>query len=311
MQKETNELYMFVLIGQANVGKTSLVNKWLKNDYDDNCESTQGSWFADKVVSVNGERVKIQVWDTSGQERFEALNEMYVRPSRAVIVVFALDDNNSFEYAQKLLKYYQDQSLTSQFVLVGTKCDNFQTSQVDSSKIVAFCAGKSIRYYATSAKFDLNVTQLFEETAQAVYERANPDSKKSTTKPTESLIKKSTDLRAELIARLGTYIQKKEAQQNGTDGYSEGFWRIWSFFGYTPKSRALNRRANHLLAQQLLRELRTTKTISDIFKDVKQARSGIITGSGIRIQEGYREQGLNCTSELYGIVEDAKKTFSK
>jgi small GTP-binding protein len=307
MSREQYEAYKVVLIGQAEVGKTSLRKRCCEGKYSDKYEGTIGADFSIKVASVSSKQVRIQIWDMGGQERFKNLIPAYVRGSDAIIVVFAIDDKDSFEYAQELLKKYQDEYREAHFVLVGTKSDNSATRKVPQKEAIETnCLENSIKYYETSAKDDVNVKELFEETARAVYDNKHPHSSLSVEHP-ESITNESTDPKAKLITRLETYTQKKAEQRDGDYGYLEGFWCIWGFFGHSPQSRAENRAMNHTSAQDFLKELiKPEATVPTVFTNVEKVGFFLhhykVTVSG-------KEHHISRSSELHGIIDDAKTSM--
>jgi small GTP-binding protein len=86
-----------VIIGDASVGKTSLILRYVNNSFSDNVKPTIGCDHYDKDVSVNGSNVKLSIWDTAGQERFRGLSASYYKKARCVIVVFDITKKSTFD----------------------------------------------------------------------------------------------------------------------------------------------------------------------------------------------------------------------
>jgi small GTP-binding protein len=86
-----------VIIGDASVGKTSLILRYVNNSFSDNVKPTIGCDHYDKDVSANGANVKLSIWDTAGQERFRGLSASYYKKARCVIVVFDITKKSTFD----------------------------------------------------------------------------------------------------------------------------------------------------------------------------------------------------------------------
>lgn len=78
----------FIFVGDTAVGKTSILSRFLTGSFDYNHEITIGVEFGSKVLTVNKQRIKLQVWDTAGQEEFRSITRSYYRSSAAALVVF-------------------------------------------------------------------------------------------------------------------------------------------------------------------------------------------------------------------------------
>ena len=80
--------FKFILIGDTGVGKTSLISRFITGQFNTDHEFTIGVEFGAKVISVNNRAIKLQIWDTAGQEEFRAITRFYYRSSAAALVVF-------------------------------------------------------------------------------------------------------------------------------------------------------------------------------------------------------------------------------
>jgi small GTP-binding protein len=80
--------FKFIVIGDTGVGKTSIIGRLTENRFDSNHEFTVGVEFASKSIMINGKVIKLQIWDTAGQEEFKAITRSYYRSSAAALVVF-------------------------------------------------------------------------------------------------------------------------------------------------------------------------------------------------------------------------------
>lgn len=93
--------FKFILVGDTGVGKTSLIGRFVENIFDTNHEFTVGVEYATKNIVINGKTIKIQIWDTAGQEEFKAITRSYYRSSAAALVVFDLTRPETFRNASR------------------------------------------------------------------------------------------------------------------------------------------------------------------------------------------------------------------
>lgn len=161
--------YKLVLLGDASVGKTSLVGRFVSNQFNEAVETTVGAAFSTQSVTTDtGKTVRYEIWDTAGQERFKSLAPMYYRNASCAVVVFDLSSDSSFARAKEWVKQL---SLSNNpdivIALAGNKCDiPSNQRQVKPEAVKEFSLAESLIYLETSAKTGNNVQKLFETIAQ-------------------------------------------------------------------------------------------------------------------------------------------------
>eukprot|EP00301_Raphidiophrys_heterophryoidea_P019465 c4401_g1_i1.p1 GENE.c4401_g1_i1~~c4401_g1_i1.p1 ORF type:complete len:211 (+),score=41.55 c4401_g1_i1:61-633(+) len=160
---ETREVKV-VLLGDAGVGKSSLVLRFVSNHFKEYSESTIGASFMSKTIVVNDTAIKFQIWDTAGQEKYHSLAPMYYRGSAAAIVVYDITRKESF---QTLKNWVQElQALGPENIVIalaGNKVDREQEREVQTSTAEQYAREINALYIETSAKNDTNVYSLFEQ----------------------------------------------------------------------------------------------------------------------------------------------------
>jgi Ras-related protein Rab-1A len=92
-------LFKIVLVGNSCVGKSSIVIRYADNDFSDVFLATIGVDFRFKSFMLNGESVKLQIWDTAGQEKFRTITSSYYRGAHALMIVFDITDLQSYQDA--------------------------------------------------------------------------------------------------------------------------------------------------------------------------------------------------------------------
>ncbi|PGH04982.1 hypothetical protein AJ79_06939 [Helicocarpus griseus UAMH5409] len=113
-----------VLLGEAAVGKSSLVLRFVNNDFQENKEPTIGAAFLTQKCSLPTRTIKFEIWDTAGQERFASLAPMYYRNAQAALVVYDLTKPSSLTKAKHWVAELQRQASPGIVIaLVGNKLD--------------------------------------------------------------------------------------------------------------------------------------------------------------------------------------------
>ncbi|GMM46135.1 Rab family GTPase [Pichia kluyveri] len=178
-----------VLLGEAAVGKSSLVLRFVSNDFQENKEPTIGAAFLTQKCTVNDRTIKFEIWDTAGQERFANLAHLYYRNAQAALVVYDVTKPASFIKARHWMKELKEQSTKNiTIALIGNKYDLImdETSgeEIDGARKVSIEEGKQLAdeegavFFETSAKTSYNVNEVFMNIAETILEKmdnAKPD----------------------------------------------------------------------------------------------------------------------------------------
>jgi len=161
--------FKVVLLGNPSVGKTSIVNRYLSQKFSTEYQVTIGSTFQQKLVTLpSGSTVKLDIWDTGGQERFRALLPLYYRDASAALIVFDLTDRESFEQCKFWVSEVQREQPSCKITLVGNKMDRLDAIQVEEGMAKAYAHQCQMTYVQTSAKSGLGIDALFETVAVEV-----------------------------------------------------------------------------------------------------------------------------------------------
>lgn len=159
-----------VLLGEAAVGKSSLVLRFVSNDFQENKEPTIGAAFLTQKCTIGERTIKYEIWDTAGQERFASLAPMYYRNAQAALVVYDITKPASFIKARHWVKELHEQaSKDITIALVGNKYDLVADDNADDDSLrkVSIEEGKALAeeegllFFETSAKTSHNVNDLF------------------------------------------------------------------------------------------------------------------------------------------------------
>jgi small GTP-binding protein len=168
--------------GEAAVGKSSLVLRFVKGHYYEHQESTIGAAFLTQSVQLDNATVKFEIWDTAGQERYHSLAPMYYRGAQASIIVYDITSQESFERAKAWVRELQRQAAPNIVIaLAGNKCDLENQRKVEFEEGAKYASDNGLIFLETSAKTSQNVVDIFTEVARKLPksvqspERRNPD----------------------------------------------------------------------------------------------------------------------------------------
>ncbi|KAI8907597.1 ras family-domain-containing protein [Powellomyces hirtus] len=159
-----------VLLGEAAVGKSSLVLRFVNNEFQENKEPTIGAAFLTQKCKLDDKIIKFEIWDTAGQERFHSLAPMYYRNAQAAVVVYDITKPASLDKAKSWVKELQRQANPNIVIaLVGNKLDLAATSRgVPAEEASAYAAEAGLLCAEASAKTGDNVMDVFTEIAKKI-----------------------------------------------------------------------------------------------------------------------------------------------
>jgi len=156
--------FKLVLLGDAAVGKSSILMRFLQNKFTDGIETTVGAAFSTKTIETRNRQVKFEIWDTAGQERFKSLAPMYYRGASSAMIVYDQTNASTFERAQEWVRQVMQTAMNPNIVvaLIGNKMDLGEQRQVPLETAEAFAEREGLLFQETSAKTGKNVSAVFE-----------------------------------------------------------------------------------------------------------------------------------------------------
>ena len=165
--------FKIIVIGEAGVGKSSLALKAIKNEYNERYLPTIGFENLTFNLKINDKIIKLQVWDTCGQETYRSLIKNYYRNSSLVILVYSIDDRNSFINLKEWLNEIKTNTTTElRIFLVGNKIDvDDNKTIIDKETAFKFYKENKLDFFIeTSAKTGYNAQNVFIQAAKMLYE---------------------------------------------------------------------------------------------------------------------------------------------
>ena len=163
--------FKVIVIGDSYVGKSCLTTQAVRNKFINFYQTTVGFEFLTFNLRINSRVVKLQVWDTCGQEVYKSLISNFYRNSSLALIVYAINNRNSFEHAEIWLNELKNQSNPNvKIFLVGNKCDLENDRVVSKEEGINFKEEKNLdKFVETSAKTGKNARNILLEAAKMLY----------------------------------------------------------------------------------------------------------------------------------------------
>jgi len=159
-----------VLVGDANVGKTSLLRYLVDQSPLDNPPNTTSIYLTVHRMDVRGRQVSVNLWDTAGEEQYRSLASVYLRSAKGVLVVFDLTCRASLESVNYWLEYVETAlDVTPAILVVGNKRDD-PGRAINDAEIRDFCTARGVTWVETSAITGENVASCFATLVEAAME---------------------------------------------------------------------------------------------------------------------------------------------
>mmetsp|Transcript_18833 Transcript_18833/g.21628 ORF Transcript_18833/g.21628 Transcript_18833/m.21628 type:complete len:223 (+) Transcript_18833:20-688(+) len=158
--------YKLVFVGDQSVGKTSIINRFVYDQFDGKDHPTVGIDFIAKTIYFDDKTIRLQLWDTAGQERFRSLIPSYIRDSSVAVIVYDITSRSSFENINKWIEYVREERGDDVIIaLVGNKTDMADKRVVKDEEGAAKAREFGVIFTEVSAKAGHNVANLFKTLA--------------------------------------------------------------------------------------------------------------------------------------------------
>ena len=122
--KMTMKTIKVVIIGDTQVGKSCILTRFVEGKFNHDTNSTIGAAFSTKVIEAKGQSIKIQIWDTAGQEQYRSLTPIYYRNTNVAIIVFDLTNATSLDNVESWFQEVKEKAPSCNYIaFCGNKCD--------------------------------------------------------------------------------------------------------------------------------------------------------------------------------------------
>jgi len=160
-----------VLIGESGVGKTSIISRFIDNEFDSSSQpSLTGSFFRKNLIFKDGEKLTFNIWDTAGQEKYRAITKMFYKNAKVAILVYDISQQHTYD---ELTKYWlnsvkENTNSGIVLVLVANKSDLAEQEEVNENDARKFAEENKIGFFSVSAKKNFRIEELFTHIAEKI-----------------------------------------------------------------------------------------------------------------------------------------------
>ena len=180
LDSEYDYLFKLILVGDSYVGKTNILSKYIKNEFNQNTKSTVGVEFGAKLLKIEDKIIKAQIWDTAGQERYKSITSAYYKGAKGAFIVYDITNRLTFESVDK---WIQDLNLNSDknitLLLIGNKKDLADKRDVTKEEGEEKAKSFGLAFLETSALTGENIDKVFDYMLKEVYNKITIEKKNS------------------------------------------------------------------------------------------------------------------------------------
>jgi len=164
-------LFKYIIIGDTGVGKSCLLLQFTDKRFQPVHDLTIGVEFGARMITIDNRQVKLQIWDTAGQESFRSITRSYYRGAAGALLVYDITRRETFNHLTRWLEEARQNANSSMVImLIGNKSDLDHRRQVTKEEGEKFAKEHGLIFLETSAKTAANVEEAFISTAQKIYE---------------------------------------------------------------------------------------------------------------------------------------------
>jgi small GTP-binding protein len=157
-------VFKILLLGDSSVGKTCFLLRYIDDTYTENHISTIGVDYKVKMISHEDQVIKLQVWDTAGQDRFRSITKNYFRGSNGIMLIYDITNQGSFQNIKNWIWQIKDSLANDASVtLVGNKCDLESARKIQKAEGQKLAEEYGFHFFETSAKENINIFETFHD----------------------------------------------------------------------------------------------------------------------------------------------------
>jgi len=179
LEEDLETAIKVVVVGNGAVGKSSMIQRYCKGVFTKDYKKTIGVDFLEKQLKLEDDDVRLMLWDTAGQEEFDAITKVYYRGAQACVLAFSTTDRKSFEAIEDWKQKIEDEVGNDiPLVLVQNKIDLLDDAEISKDEADELAKRLKLRFYRTSVKEDFNVSQVFKFLAEKHLNKTRHDAEK-------------------------------------------------------------------------------------------------------------------------------------
>ncbi|KAK6587896.1 Rab2 GTPase [Cryptosporidium xiaoi] len=191
-------LFKYIIIGDTAVGKSCLLLQFTDRRFRVDHDLTIGVEFGARIIEIDSKKIKLQIWDTAGQESFRSITRSYYRGAAGALLVYDITRRDTFNHLEKwLIDVKRNATPNMTIILVGNKCD-LDRREVTTEEGKEFARKNGLLFVEASAKTSYNVENAFMKVSEMIYKNI-----------LEGIYDLSTEVSKYSFQRLKKYINTK------------------------------------------------------------------------------------------------------
>ena len=191
-EKEYEFIIKILIIGDSTVGKTNFVYKFSEDKFSENYFASTGIELKTTSIQIDGKSIKIQLWDTAGQEKFRAMTKNLYLKSQGIIILFDITNETSFINLKNWMSQIKESCGEDiPILLVGNKIDLEDNRVINKERAMEYANNENIEYIEVSSKTGENINKALTSLLQKILKRADSNSNFSFTLDAGTVKKKT------------------------------------------------------------------------------------------------------------------------
>ena len=191
-EKEYEFIIKILIIGDSTVGKTNFVYKFSEDKFSENYFASTGIELKTTSIQIDGKSIKIQLWDTAGQEKYRAMIKNLYLKSQGIIILFDITNETSFINLKNWMSQIKESCGEDiPILLVGNKIDLEDNRVINKERAMEYANNENIEYIEVSSKTGENINKALTSLLQKILKRADSNSNFSFTLDAGTVKKKN------------------------------------------------------------------------------------------------------------------------
>ena len=171
-------IFKIIIVGDLSSGKTNIVTQYISHKFVQDSQPTIGVEMFNKDFQINEDKVSAQIWDTAGQEKYNALTSSYYKGAKGAIVVYDITQESTFLKVEQFVKDLREKSDKNVYmILVGNKIDLEENRKISKEEGKKLADKLKMGFFEVSAKNGTGIEDLFKNLIDNVYEKNNREFK--------------------------------------------------------------------------------------------------------------------------------------
>ena len=188
-----NENFDYILklliVGDSTVGKTNFIMRFINDKFNESYMTTSGIDLKTKDIEIKNKNIRIQIWDTAGQEKYRAITRNLFLKVLGVLIIYDITNEKSYNNLKTWVQLIrEDCGSHMQIIIVGNKCDLDSERKINQEEVMKYAKKEKIEYIETSCKTGENVQKAVKTICEKILENNDLSSDMSFTLSSSSLL---------------------------------------------------------------------------------------------------------------------------